>query len=189
MKVKDKFPLGQNGLFYLIDSHRPFAWNEFFTPVQMDNYFYFTQAESRINFNFEEVNNETIANLLAEMYVEKWNKIYTLLYANDVNLGGYKEIIHEEIEGDTSVTETENNSDLEKYSAFDSNTLENKTGNTETNSRQNVGDNSQIRDRTRTGHNTNYVNNINTLMGIFTNKFLYDIIITDVKKIIVCPIY
>lgn len=190
MKVKEKFPLfGETNLFQLMNVHRPFLWAEIYTPLQMDNYFILTIGEHRLNPAFESVTNETIANMLAEMYVEKWNKIYSSVYGNEFILGGFSETITENYEEDTTQTETENNTNTNTISAYDSNTFENNEKDTIANSRSNAGSLDGEKTRTRQGYNSTYVNNINTLLNIFANKFIYDIIIADVKKVLVNPIY
>ena len=87
-------------------------------------------------------------------------------------------------EEDTTQTETENNTDTNTISAFDSNVFENNEKDTIANSRSNAGTLDGEKTQTRQGYKSNYVNNINTLLNIFANKFIYDIIISDVKKVL-----
>lgn len=188
MIISDKFTV-ENGLFASINSHVAFEWAQIFTPVKMDLFFILTQGNARLVPAFESVEIDTLGALLAEMYVDKWNKIYNNLYAGNLNILGVTDKITETIDNDATTTTTSDKSTIGDISAFDTSEYSPKDKTTDKSTDKTLGESNTTRTKIREGHNADYLKNSSLMLNIFTNNFLYDIIIADVKKLIIVPIY
>lgn len=188
MLIGEKFPLG-SGLFEKINNHIPFNWNDIFTPAQMELYFYTSQSNGRLSPDFENVEIDTIANLIGEMFVKKWNDIYNINYANVTNQLGFTSTETETYTGENAFTENETENNVNKVSSFDSDTLQDNEQDNNTNSKSHSGTTENTKTKTKQGHNDNYLLNSERLYNIFTNRFIYDIVFNDIKSILLFPLW
>lgn len=188
MYIGEKFPLGSE-LFVKMNEHKTFEWGGVFTPLQMDLYFFTSQSNGRLTPELENVEIETIANLLAEMFVEKWNTIYNMNYSNMTNILGFTSEETETNTGENAFTENETENNLNKVSSFDSDIMQDNEQENNTNNKTHTGTTENTKRKTKTGHNDNYLLNSERLYNIFTNRFIYDIIISDVKSVLLFPLW
>ena len=191
MLVNEKFPLDeQNNIFVMMNNKKPFLWAELYSPQQMYNYFVLTQGNSFVTSSFENVNNETIANLLSEMFTNRWNTLFKTIYHDDVeNILGYNDVTTETETSNNSDDETETENKVNQVSAFDDDDFSNNEKDNNITTRARTGENQRTRKIIHSGHDGEYMKEVKRFYDLFTKQFLYDIIFSDIKNVVVSPIY
>ena len=191
MLVNEKFPLDeQNNIFVMMNNKTPFLWAELYSPQQMYNYFVLTQGNSFVTSSFENVNNETIANMLSEMFTNRWNTLFKTIYHDDVeNILGYNDITTETETSNNSDDETETENKVNQVSAFDDDDFSNNEKDNNITTRARTGENQRTKKIIHSGHDGEYLKEVKRFYELFTKQFLYDIIFSDIKNVVVSPIY
>lgn len=149
---------------------------------------------TEINDDFMKV----VANLLLELYKEKWENLYDLMVVNlKLTADDYKMVVNESIVGDEnstdSSTRTNTTTNTDRVAAYDSSSYSTKdqkvfSGN-ETNSGEGAKSSAQNLERTTSGFRSNPNKNVEAAVNYLRNNLLYDIVYTDVSYILSSLIY
>ena len=149
---------------------------------------------TEINDDFMKV----VANLLLELYKEKWENLHDLMVVNlQLTADDYKMVVTENVVDDETSTDSNTRISLStsanKVAAYDSTDYSEKDqkafdGN-ETNTGQGTKINTQNRERTTSGFRRNPNQNIESAVNYLRNNLLYDIVYTDVSYILSSLIY
>ena len=149
---------------------------------------------TEINDDFMKV----VANLLLELYKEKWENLYDLMVVNlQLTADDYKMVVNESIVGDENSTDSSTRTNIStnanKVAAYDSSDYSEKDqkvfdGN-ETNSGTGAKTNTQNLKRTTSGFRSNPNKNVEAAVNYLRNNLLYDIVYTDVSYILSSLIY
>lgn len=141
---------------------------------------------------------KVVANLLLELYKEKWENLYDLMVLNlQLTADDYKMIVNESIVGDENSTDSSTRTNIStnanKVAAYDSSNYSEKDqkvfdGN-ETNSGTGAKTNTQNLERTTSGFRSNPNKNVEAAVNYLRNNLLYDIVYTDVSYILSSLIY
>lgn len=137
--------------------------------------------------DFEVMESQNMANYIADIYVDKWNKLLTAFnkdYAND-----FKEV-YEETEDNTSSSEGNNTSTEEsKISAYDDTGYSPNTNNSQTSTTNDTNTNQSKRNYTRTKNHITQIDNNIKYLSLLKKDFLYDIMFADVNELLTLKIY
>lgn len=149
---------------------------------------------TEINDDFMKV----VANLLLELYKEKWENLHDLMVVNlQLTADDYKMVVSENVVGDETSTDSNTRTSLStsanKVAAYDSTDYSEKDqkafdGN-ETSSGQGTKINTQNLERTTSGFRSNPNKNVEAAVNYLRNNLLYDIVYTDVSYILSSLIY
>ena len=149
---------------------------------------------TEVNDDFMKV----VANLLLELYKEKWENLHDLMVVNlQLTADDYKMVVTENVVGDETSTDSSTRTSLStsanKVAAYDSSDYSEKDqkafdGN-ETNTGQGTKINTQNLERTTSGFRRNPNQNIESAVNYLRNNLLYDIVYTDVSYILSSLIY
>ena len=149
---------------------------------------------NEINDDFMKV----VANLLLELYKEKWENLHDLMVVNlQLTADDYKMVVSENVVGDETSTDSNTRTSLStsanKVAAYDSTDYSEKDqkafdGN-ETSSGQGNKINTQNLERTTSGFRSNPNKNVEAAVNYLRNNLLYDIVYTDVSYILSSLIY
>ena len=149
---------------------------------------------NEINDDFMKV----VANLLLELYREKWENLHDLMVVNlQLTADDYKMVVSENVVGDETSTDSNTRVSLStnanKVAAYDSSDYSEKDqkvfdGN-ETNAGQGAKTSTQNRERTTSGFRRNPNKNVEAAVNYLRNNLLYDIVYTDVSYILSSLIY
>lgn len=149
---------------------------------------------TEINDDFMKV----VANLLLELYKEKWENLHDLMVVNlQLTADDYKMVVSENVVGDETSTDSNTRTSLStsanKVAAYDSTDYSEKDqkafdGN-ETSSGQGNKINTQNLERTTSGFRSNPNKNVEAAVNYLRNNLLYDIVYTDVSYILSSLIY
>lgn len=149
---------------------------------------------TEVNDDFMKV----VANLLLELYKEKWENLHDLMVVNlQLTADDYKMVVTENVVGDETSTDSNTRTSLStsanKVAAYDSSDYSEKDqkafdGN-ETTSGQGNKINTQNLERTTSGFRRNPNQNIESAVNYLRNNLLYDIVYTDVSYILSSLIY
>ena len=149
---------------------------------------------NEINDDFMKV----VANLLLELYKEKWENLHDLMVVNlQLTADDYKMVVNESIVGDENSTDSSTRTNIStnanKVAAYDSSDYSEKDqkvfdGN-ETNSGTGAKTNTQNLERTTSGFRSNPNKNVEAAVNYLRNNLLYDIVYTDVSYILSSLIY
>ena len=149
---------------------------------------------TEINDDFMKV----VANLLLELYKEKWENLHDLMVVNlQLTADDYKMVVTENVVDDETSTDSNTRTSLStsanKVAAYDSSDYSEKDqkafdGN-ETNTGQGTKINTQNRERTTSGFRSNPNKNVEAAVNYLRNNLLYDIVYTDVSYILSSLIY
>ena len=141
---------------------------------------------------------KAIANLLLELYKEKWENLYDLMVVNlQLTADDYKMVVNESIVGDENSTDSSTRTNIStnanKVAAYDSSDYSEKDqkvfdGN-ETNSGTGAKTNTQNLKRTTSGFRSNPNKNVEAAVNYLRNNLLYDIVYTDVSYVLSSLIY
>lgn len=200
--------LPDSGIFTAINNIKAFPWVDFVTPAQMDTTYkqlYCGKPVSKTvlrflgdNSTLTDDNIKALANILYNLYYEKWSLAFTLFMNRETAFGsGYMETIKETITHDNSGTNTgtttDKGSETGKISAYNSTEFQDKdfkeTGNTNTQDLANTDKGEQVRDYVRTGYGDYYVDNYKKIIEALQSELLYDIIYTDANNVLALHIY
>jgi len=141
---------------------------------------------------------KAVANLLLELYKEKWENLHDLMVVNlQLTADDYKMVVTENVVDDETSTDSNTRTSLStsanKVAAYDSSDYSEKDqkafdGN-ETTSGQGNKINTQNLERTTSGYRRNPNQNIESAVNYLRNNLLYDIVCTDVSYILSSLIY
>lgn len=177
MKAIDKLV----GIFSKIDDIKPISIG---VPADvLDDTFLGLYGQKELSVYAEGKEVDTIAKELAYMFVDKWNRIFNLEYAEKVNYGGYSETITETIKDDGANGNDETETEINKVSAFNDDDFVNKDN--ATTERKNTGTttNNRTREYTRQGYNDNQTEKIKNYLDLLQDNLINDIIYRDVSRV------
>ena len=207
MLVKD-LRYNNKGIFaYMLDtSPEPLFLENISSITSIDLGFYLKYGDRQvpqtvIDILGTEINDDfmkVVANLLLELYKEKWENLHDLMVVNlQLTADDYKMVVTENVVGDETSTDSNTRTSLStsanKVAAYDSSDYSEKDqkafdGN-ETNTGQGTKINTQNRKRTTSGLRRNPNQNIESAVNYLRNNLRYDIVYTDVSYILSSLIY
>lgn len=176
--VYDKF--SENGLFVAMNAVRTLPFD--ITPANAD-ILYNNQYGSKLLSRFGRNNTiSTIANILVEMFYEKWTNAWNNYQSYADMMLGEKEVTHEEVVDDNENTGT--NTDTNTVSAYNDEDFVND--NKKSNEIHNEIDNERTRDKTVRKATIDTVEKVSKLLQ---KDFLYDNIFIDVNSVLTLDIF
>jgi len=200
--------LPDTSIFTAINNIQAFPWNDFVTPAQMDISYkelYTNKPISRIverylgeNETLPEDKIKALANILYNLYYEKWTLAFNLFKNRNSAFGsGYKETITEttthDNNGTNTGTTTDKGTETGKISAYNSTEFQDKdskeTDNTNTQNLETTDKGTTTRDYVRTGYGDYYIDSYNKIISALQNELLYDIIYVDVNNVLTLHLY
>ena len=207
MLVKD-LRYNNKGIFaYMLDtSPAPLFLENISSITSIDLGFYLKYGDRQvpqtvIDILGTEINDDfmkVVANLLLELYKEKWENLHDLMVVNlQLTADDYKMVVSENVVGDETSTDSNTRTSLStsanKVAAYDSTDYSEKDqkafdGN-ETSSGQGNKINTQNLERTTSGFRSNPNKNVEAAVNYLRNNLLYDIVYTDVSYILSSLIY
>lgn len=187
MKLKEK--LAEKSLFELMDSHKPFSWKEKFSPSEMESLFIYLYGEHEINKAFEDFSVEEMANNLADFFVDRWNKIFTFYFDENLFNVGFSETYSETENTDGTTTENNTGNEVNKVSAYNVETFSNDTSRDTTDTKNGTDTRKHTREYKRQGYNDGFAESRLKYINRLQNDFIYAIIFKEVKTLITNPIY
>ena len=177
MKLKELMTTSK-GLFSYIDEVNPLPWDKVVTPEETDNAFMFTNGEKTVTGKVldmfsesgEDTTLEKLAKIINTRYHDKWSKLYEGFIADYPLNVVSRETLDDKV--------TKENNTTNKVSAYDSEDLTTDTG---------------IDDTGTTTHT--YTKDVVSLdaynknIELLQDNLIYDIVLLDVKSLILLSIY
>ncbi len=137
--------------------------------------------------DFEIMENQSIANHIADIYVDKWNKLLTVF--NKDYIDDFKEV-YEETNDNTTNSEGINTSTNESnVSAYDDTGYSPDTNNSQNSTTNNTDTSLSKRNYTRTKNLITRIDNNIKYISLLKKDFLYDIMFADVNELLTLKIY
>lgn len=190
-------------IFTAISNIKAFPWADVISPAQMDVTYKQLYGGKRISKFTERILNgnsvlsddnlNAIANVLYNMYYDKWSLAYTLYEAQLKSANaGYTETSKETITKDFTNTDTgtvnNDNTNTDKISAFDTGDFENKSqtsiNGTDTRDLQTTQAGTQTTEYEKNGFSISYNNYLEKAYSLLQKNLLYDIIFVDANSVL-----
>lgn len=182
MKFSEYIKNKNGGLFTTINEIETFAWNEIYTPEQLDILYLYKHGEKQILKSLDNVTLDTLAKIVYTSYSIKWQKIYDG-YSLDIPLNEtYKETINETVTSDDEIITDGESNEYENAWNTDEDLKSGKVGNTSTT--EGKENRERMVERSRVDNET-LIQNLERL----EKDFFIDIVINDVNDLINLKIY
>lgn len=177
MKAIDKLA----GIFSKIDAIKPISIG---VPANvLDDTFLGLYGQKDLSVYAEGEEVDVLAKELAYMFVDKWNRIFNLEYAEKVNYGGYSETITETVKDDGTNGNDETETEINKVSAFNDEDFVNKDNATTERKTSGTTTNNRTREYTRQGYNDKQITNMKSYIDLLQDNLINDIIYRDVSRV------
>lgn len=200
--------LPDTGVFTAINNIKAFPWADVITPTQMDSTYkalYTNKPVSKLvlrvlngGAELTEDNIKALANILYNMYYEKWVIAYNLFITRETAFAkGYSETIKETTTHDNKTTDTgtttNEGTELGQISAYNEATMQDKdnqiSNSSSTRDLAGTDNGTTVREYERNGFGENYVDAYTKMIADLQNNLLYDIIFTDANSLLALHIY
>lgn len=187
MKVKDSL----QGLFVAINNKQPFKVFELLPPLNADKLYIMMHGNRTVSECVTDtVNNDTenidvIAEVITDLYSDKWERDYNLLTKERPFFTTYKETITENV--NNIGTANTSNEVTNKVSAYNEDDFTNADNEKTTNTLEN--ENSKSREYIRQGFQGDYVKELKKELDFIEKNMLCDIMFNDINKILTLNIW
>lgn len=186
MKVSEKFTT--ENIFDEMNKIHPFPFVDLF-PVDKMNLFYInTFGDRTLSKMGRNLTVPQIAEILVDMFSEKWDKIYTSILVDFPILENYVETVTEKVNetGNSSNNATETTT--EKVSAYNDENFVNDEENTSTNTMNGTNEN-KVEKTVEKRVTENATKNLENAINYLQNNVIYYIIFSDVNRTITLNIF
>lgn len=187
MKVKEKFK--EQGLFDTINGIKPLSYMFMMKPRQMDIFFLSKSGNRTLSDNVVDLSVEDIAQVLIDVYSEKWNKLYEM-ESTDINIDfNYSETITEKVDNTGTNTMEFSSTDTGSVNAYNDEDFVNDTkqdliqNNNATNS---ANKNRELKKEILKGTKTDIIEKAKIHLQ---NNYFNDIIISDINDFMTLSIF
>lgn len=188
MKVYEKF--SEKGLFSTME--RIGGANMFMTiikPSNMDIIYTTTHGNRTLSVFAENNTVEKIAEIVAEMFNEKWNKLYELATAELPTEFNYSETITEDIEGEGSNDNDFTSTDTGLVNAYNDDTFVDDTKQMISNTNKATNTNKKNRQVKRNVLKGSKTDLLEDTKKYLTNNYFCDIILKDINEFLTLSIF
>ena len=186
MKVSEKFTTGN--LFEEMNKIHPFPFISLFNADKMNLFYINTYGDRTLSKMGRNLTIPEIANILVNLYGEKWDRIYESVLADFPILENYVETVtmKEKTTGNSTNNTTETN--VEKVSAYNDNDFVNDEQSTNTNEMK--MNNENVIEKTYEKRITeNATKNLENAIKYLQNNVIYYIIYADINGAITLNIF
>lgn len=179
MTVKEKL----QGLIKLIDTLNPNSdiFN-FIDSTLLDVYYYHAYGNRKVTPLVNHVELETVAKVVADRYLKKWDNIILNYLDSNKILDSYKEVVTETIAA--AGTNTINRTETDKVSAYNTDEFVNDTENSTSENNANTNDTTRELIRTKVKDSGFY----STIHDYLIKFDIYNIIVTDINELLTLQI-
>lgn len=186
MKVSEKFTT--ENLFDEINKIHPFPFISLFNADKMNLFYINTYGDRTLSKIGRNLTVPEIANILVNLYGEKWDKIYESILVDFPILENYVETVTEKTNETGNSTNNTTETNVEKVSAYNDNDFVNDEQSTNTNEMK--MNNENVIEKTYEKRITeNATKNLENALNYLQNNVIYYIIFSDVNGTITLNIF
>lgn len=186
MKVSEKFTT--ENLFDEINKIRQFPFISLFSADKMNLFYINTYGDRTLSKMGRNLTVPEIANILVNLYGEKWDKIYESILVDFPILENYVETVTEKTNETGNSTNNTTETNVEKVSAYNDNDFVNDEQSTNTNEMK--MNNENVIEKTYEKRITeNATKNLENALNYLQNNVIYYIIFSDVNGAITLNIF
>lgn len=187
MNVREKF--SSNGLFKAIEQIQPLKYMSLITSSNMDILYLANNGCRKLSYLGENNTVEEIANILIEMFANKWNKLYDIAVSDLPVDYNYSETMEEKVDDDGTNVIDYVSTDTGLVNAYNDEDFVNDTKQDlkTTNSGKNLNKrNRQYKKEVLQGSKTD---NLDKIKNYLQNNYFNDIIIRDINEFLTLSIF
>ena len=187
MNVREKF--SETGLFETINTIHPLKYMTIIKPKSMDILYLANNGCRKLSYLGENNTVEEIANIMVEMFANKWDKLYDIAITDVPVDYNYSETQTEQVEdsGENNVNYT--STDTGSVNAYNDNDFVNDTKQDITTSNSGTNSNTKNRQYTKNVLQGSKTDNLDKVKNYLQNNYFNDIIIKDVNEFLTLSIF
>lgn len=187
MNVREKF--SEKGLFATIFSIKPIDYMQIIEPQNMDILYLANNGCRKLSYLGENNTVEEIANILIQMFGNKWNKLYEIAISEIPVDYTYSEIQTENVE-DTGENSIEfSSTDTGSVNAYNDDDFVNDTKQDVKTQNTGANSNKKIRELKKEILQGSKTDNFEKVQNYLQNNYFNDIIIRDINEFITLSIF
>lgn len=187
MNVREKF--STSGLFTAISNIKKLKYMELITPKTMDILYISTNGSRKLSYLGENNTVDEIANIMVEMFSNKWDKLYDIAVAELPVDYNYSEIQTEKVDDSGSNNNEFSSTDTDMVNAYNDDDFvnDNQTNTKTTNA--GTTSNTKQREYKKEVMQGSKTDNLENIKNYLQNNYFNDIIIKDINEFLTLSIF
>lgn len=187
MNVREKF--SQQGLFKTIFNKGTFDFCCIVPVETMDTYYNTNHGSRTLSYLGENSSVDEIAEVIHDLFMDKWNKLYEVAVEEIAVKYNYKETVSETVDDTGTNTADITSTNTGTVSAYNDENFVNNDKDESVSKNQGSSTNKKVREFTKEILNGNIAQNIDSVIKHLTKNYFCDIIVGDVNSVLTLSIF